>query len=93
MNTLRDNMKDLVKQLLITRGIATEVLANEWAGDIADRLGLLGPEGDTLGRLPCVIVTTLKCTTTLYHKPEGLPVIWIDFDRLRHEGAESVEVF
>ena len=93
MNTIRDNMKDLVRQLLITKGIAGEDQAYAWAAEIADLAGLDGIEGDQIGRLACVVLTTLKGCTTLYHKPVELPVVWIDFDRLRHEGAESVEVF
>ena len=50
-------------------------------------------EGDQIGRLACVILTTLKGTTTLYHKPAEVPVVWINFDDLRREGVESVEVF
>jgi len=69
MNTIRDNIKDLVKHLLVTKGIASEDQAYEWACGIADHLGLV------------------------YHKPVELPVVWIDFDALRREGVDSVEVF
>ena len=93
MNTIRDNMKDLVQRLLVTKGIASEDQAYEWACGIADRMGLDGLEGDQIGRLACVILTTLKATTTLYHKPADLPVVWINFDDLRTEGVDSVEVF
>ncbi len=93
MNTLRENMTDLVRRLLVTKGIASEDQAYEWACGIADHAGLDGIEGDQMGRLACVVLTTLKGCTTLYHKPVELPVVWIDFDRLRHEGADSVEVF
>ena len=93
MNSIRDNMKDLVAQLLLTKGIASEDQAYEWACGVADHMGLDGLEGDQVGRLACVILTTFKGITTLYHKPAELPVVWIDFDRLRREGVESVEVF
>ena len=93
MNTIRDNMKDLVRDLLLTKGICSEEQAYEWACGIADRMGLDGLEGDQIGRLACVVLTTLKGITTLYHKPAEWPVVWIDFDNLRREGAESVEVF
>ena len=93
MNTIRDNMKDLVRQLLVTKGIASEEQSLEWATGIADEMGLDGLEGDQIGRLACVILTTFKGITTLYHKPADLPLFWIDFDRLRREGVESVEVF
>ena len=93
MNTIRDNMKDLVKHLLVTKGIACEDQANEWAAGIADQVGLDGLEGDQMGRFACVILTTLKGCTTLYHKPVELPVVWINFDDLRRKGVESVEVF
>jgi hypothetical protein len=93
MNTIRDNMKDLVRDLLVTKGIASEEQAYEWGCGIADQLGLDGLEGDQIGRMACVILTTLRGMTTLYHKPDELPVIWIDFDRLRREGMDSVEVF
>ena len=93
MTTIRDNMKDLVQRMLVTKGIASEEQAYEWACGIADQLGLDGMEGDQIGRLACVILTTLKGTTTLYHKPAEVPVVWINFDDLRREGVESVEVF
>ena len=93
MSTIRNNMKDLVKHLLVTKGIASEELANKFAEGIADMAGLDGIEGDQMGRLACLILTTLKGCTTLYHKPVELPVVWIDFDNLRREGVESVEVF
>ena len=93
MNTIRDNMKDLVKHLLVTKGIASQEKAQVWASEISDLAGLDGIEGDQIGRLACVVLTTLKGCTTLYHKPVAVPVVWIDFDRLRHEGVESVEVF
>jgi hypothetical protein len=93
MSTIRENMKDLVQRLLVTKGIASEEQAYEWACGIAERMGLDGLEGDQIGRLACVILTTLKGTTTLYHKPIELPVVWINFDDLRREGVESVEVF
>ena len=93
MNTIRDNMKDLVQQLLRTKGICSDEQAYEWACGIADRMGLDGLEGDQIGRLACVILTTLKGVTTLYHKPPEVPVLWINFDDLRREGPESVEVF
>ncbi len=93
MTTIRDNMKDLVQRMLVTKGITSEEQAYEWACGIADHLGLDGLEGDQIGRLACVILTTLKGTTTLYHKPAEVPVVWINFDDLRREGVESVEVF
>ena len=93
MNTIRHNMKDLVKHLLVTKGIASEEFADQLAEGIADKAGLDGIEGDQVGRLACVVLTTLKGCTTLYHKPVELPVVWIDFDNLRREGVESVEVF
>ncbi len=93
MNTIRDNMKDLVQQLLMTKGVTTEDQAYEWACGIADQMGLDGLEGDQIGRLACVILTTLKGKTTIYHKPTELPVVWVDFDQIRRDGVESVEVF
>ena len=93
MNTIRDNITGLMKELLLTKGICSEDQAYEWAAGLAGHLGLDGLEGDQIGRLACVILTTLKGVTTLYHKPPEVPVLWINFDDLRREGPESVEVF
>ena len=92
MNTIRENMKDLVKELLLEKGVTTEEQAYEWACGIADQLGLDGLEGDQIGRLACVILTTLKGVTRVASKPEGIPVVWIDEDSLSRNGADAVEV-
>jgi len=93
MNTIRDNMKDLLRELLIHKGIASQDRAGDLACEIADSMGLDGPEGDVIGRPRCAILSTIKGITTLYYKPSDLPVIWIDFDRLRKERVDAVEVF
>ena len=93
MTTLRDNMKAVVQRLLVTKGVASEEQCYEWACGISERMGLDELQGDQIGRLACVILTTLKGTTTLGHKPPEIPVVWINIDDLRREGVDSVEVF
>jgi hypothetical protein len=91
-NSIRDNTKDLLVEVMRTKGQVPEDQARELAADIADRLGLDGPEGDRKGHAQCVVMYTAQGMTSLYYRPLHVGIVWMNFD-VHDEGSLSTEVF
>jgi hypothetical protein len=94
MLTVRENVKSLVKRLVVEKEIPLRgERVDRLADEIIDRLGLNGPEGNYVGYWPCAVVVESKGMTTIFSKPMEFPVIWIQADRLLKDGIDAVEVY
>ena len=79
-NSIRDNTKDILRDLLMEQGNMGFDEANEKAADIADEMGLDSKYADKEGSARGVIISVVKGIATLVHQPANTKVVIIDFD-------------
>ncbi len=93
MKTIRDNTKELLKDLLMNKGGLAEAQAGKLADGITSLMGLDGLKGDKIAPARYVIRTTPEGAASIFHKPARTPIVWVDCDDLGQDGIDAVEVF
>ena len=92
MKTIRESTYDLLLAALVRKGLLAPEEAAHFAESILGRLAETGWTGEGEGPSDSVVLVTRRGVTQLFSRPPQSPVIWINFDEMRQDGVDAVEV-
>ena len=93
MKTIRENTYDLLLGALVGKGFMAREEATRFAAAILGRLAETGWTGEDEGPSDSVVLVTRRGVTQLLSRPPQSQIIWMNFDDIRQDGVDAVEVF
>jgi hypothetical protein len=93
MKTIRENTYDVLLAALVRKGLLAPEEAARFAEGILARLAETGWTGEGEGPSDSMVLVTRRGVTQLFSRPPQLPVVWMNFDEMRQDGVDAVEVF
>jgi hypothetical protein len=90
---MRENTYDVLLAALVKKGLMAHEEAAKFAERILSRLAETGWTGAGEGPSDSVVLVTRRGVTQLFWRPPQSPVVWLNFDEMRQDGVDAVEVF